>query len=106
MTKVKIDLDNYRSGGSQVFAGRDRGQKVREAAHLDEIDRDPGIEVDVIVPDDIFSINSSFFLGMFGPSIRAMGGDAFRRRFHFVGEDLKEIVESGIREAESTTSPI
>jgi hypothetical protein len=100
-----IDLGRYRTGGSQVFAGRERGQKVRAAARLDEIDRTDN-EVEIRVPEDIYSLNSSFFLGMFGDSVRRFGETEFRRRYRFVGEDLEALINEGIREALRTTSPL
>ncbi len=89
----------------RVFAGRDRGRAVRNAAQLDAVDQ-ADATVEVRVPDDVYSINSSFFLGMFGKSVRNLGAEEFRRRYHFVGEDLHEFVEEGIREALDTSSPL
>ncbi|WP_143613280.1 hypothetical protein [Thiohalospira halophila] len=78
---VEIDLKNH---GGPVFAGRERGKKVREAVKLEDIDRDESKKVKVVIPDDTYSINSSFFLGLFGDSIRHAGSkDSFLRKFEF-----------------------
>lgn len=104
MTRI-IDLANYRSPDVRVFAGRERGAKVREAAKVDELD---GVDevVEVRVPDDLFSVNSSFFLGMFGPSIRFLGETEFRRRYRFVGKNIQRVTEECIKEALRTGSPL
>lgn len=103
--KTVLDLDRFRSGGSRVFAGRDRGIRVREAMKLDEIDREPEAEVEVIVPTDVFSVNSSFFLGLFGPSIRSLGAERFREVYQFSGRPITRVLEAGIQEASATDSP-
>lgn len=101
---VTIDLDQYRSEDSLVFAGRDRGAVVRKRARLDEIDR-TGEDVLIIVPDDVYSVNSSFFLGMLGESIRKLGEEEFRRRFRFKGAIIEVVVDDAIREALRKGSP-
>ena len=100
-----IDLNDYRSAGSRVFAGRDRGRKVREAARLDDHDKKRDV-IEVRVPEDVFSINSSFFLGMFGPSIRTLGEDGFQKRYKFTGKDIGRVIRDGIDEALRTGSPL
>lgn len=104
-TRTRLDLNEFRSGGSRVFAGRERGSKVREVMKLDELDQAPGSEVEVVVPDDVFSVNSSFFLGLFGPSIRALGPERFRQVYSFTGRPITRVMEAGIQEASATESP-
>jgi hypothetical protein len=93
-----IDLDDFRSPGVRVFAGRDRGTLVRRDAKLNQLDRtdDPVV---VCVPDDTFSISSSFFLALFGESIRRHGAEGFLRKYLFVGADISETVNRGIQAA-------
>ncbi|MGH7584002.1 MAG: hypothetical protein ACREL5_12330 [Gemmatimonadales bacterium] len=100
-----IDLAHYNSSGIRVYAGRDRGEAVRAKAKLDEADDSPDT-VEVKVPDDIFSITSSFFLGMFGKSIRKLGESEFRQRYRFTGPSIGEVVEDAIHEALRTSSPL
>ncbi|MGH8546153.1 MAG: hypothetical protein ACREX3_21530, partial [Gammaproteobacteria bacterium] len=99
-----VDLSAYRSSGVRVFAGRERGKKVRTAAALDRLDHQPD-SVEVRIPDDVFSVNSSFFLGMFGRSIRTLGEDRFREKYEFVGKDIARVIEDGIKEALRSKSP-
>lgn len=105
MTTVTIDLDDYRTPGVRVFAGRDRGNAVRLEVKLEELDMDPDVEVEVHVPEDISSVNTSFFLGLFGDSIRQIGPGRFREKYRFTGKRLGSVYEAGIREASSTDSP-
>ena len=100
-----VDLAAFRTSGVRVFAGRDRGRKVREAAALDKLDRET-INVRVSVPQDVFSVNTSFFLGMFGKSIRELGEDKFREKYEFVGKPIDEVVDEGIEEALRSKSPL
>lgn len=101
----RVDLANYNSVGIRVYAGRDRGEAVRKAARLDELDTAEG-PVIVVIPADVFSVNSSFFLGMFGPSIRLLGEERFRHHYRFEGADLELLVEDSIRQATRTSSPL
>ena len=93
-----VDLANYQEPGVKVYAGRGRGTSVRKAANLDELDRSSE-PVEVRVPPETFALNSSFFLAMFGDSIRALKADGFRKKYRFTGKDIKETVESGIKDA-------
>jgi hypothetical protein len=80
MGMAKIDLKNFEG---RVLSGRNRGQLARQKFSLEEFDQDPDIQVDVKVPDSIRIITSSFFLGLFGPSILRLGSkDAFKQKFH------------------------
>jgi hypothetical protein len=92
-----ISLAKY-SQGIGILAGRDRGKAVREAEGLDAVDRSR-TPVIVQIPEDVFSVNSSFFLGMFEKSINALGEDEFRRVYAFEGPDAVQTVEDGIRTA-------
>ena len=102
---VRVDLGNYRSPDGRVFAGRDRGRRARKRARLDEHDRH-GRRVEVHVPEDIFSVTSSFFLAMFGPSIRHHKAARFRELYSFTGWDVTEVLDQGIREALDRKSPL
>ncbi|PIZ22098.1 MAG: hypothetical protein COY49_10315 [Comamonadaceae bacterium CG_4_10_14_0_8_um_filter_57_29] len=79
-TAVNIDFSKF---NGPVYAGRARGESARKQVKLDQID-DGADVVEIIVPDGTYTVTSSFFLGMFGPSvIRAGSRDAFVKRFHF-----------------------
>ncbi|WP_251473058.1 hypothetical protein [Stenotrophomonas lactitubi] len=70
--------------GMPVFTGRQRGQDARKKLGLDSIDENEDCKV--LIPDEVYAITSSYFLGLFGPSVRKFGGkDAFFSHFHFEG---------------------
>jgi len=102
---ARVDLGNYRSPGGRVFAGRDRGRRARKRAKLEEHDR-VSRPVEVHVPVDTFSVTSSFFLAMFGPSIRYHKEARFRELYSFTGWDATEVLSQGIREALNRKSPL
>lgn len=66
-----------------VFSGRDRGAAMRDKFNLDDLDRKEG-QVEIIISDDVFTISSSFFLAMFGDSIRhAKSREIFLNKYIF-----------------------
>lgn len=80
MSSVVVDLNEV---AGPVYSGRDRGEAVRQKFRLDEADA-AGDTVRVVVPKTVFTVSSSFFLGMLGPSVRRCGSlDEFERKFKF-----------------------
>lgn len=104
-SSFELDLAAYRSPEVRVFAGRERGQRVREAAQLDKLERKYAT-IEVHIPEDVYSVNSSFFLGMFGDSIRELGEAAFREKYRFTGKSIDRVLEDGISEALRKRSPL
>ena len=75
-----IDLSQVQG---PVLTGRDRGEQLRAKFNLDALDA-AGAVVDVTVPDTTYAITSSFFLGMFVPSVKHAGSkEAFYSHFRF-----------------------
>ena len=91
MSSLVVDLSPV---AGPVFSGRDRGEALREKYGLDALDT--AAEVDVVIPESIWTVSSSFFLGMFGPSVRKCGSvDSFERKYRFKApEFLKPILHS------------
>ena len=85
--------------------GGEAGQVCREHFKLDEVDR-TGDTVQIVIPLDAYSVNSSFFLGMFGESIRDLGEERFRSQYQFVGKDISRTLNDGIRHALDRGSPL
>jgi hypothetical protein len=70
-------------GEVRNLSGHERGRAARENYHLDEADA-VSEAVRVVVPEDVYSVTSSFFQGMFSESVRNAGTrDAFLARFEF-----------------------
>jgi hypothetical protein len=92
---TQINLNDF---GGPVFVGRSNGAAVRERLDLNALDKCDG-EIVVAIPEDTYSVNSSFFLGLFGPSISYFGSrDAFLGHYHLrapqhVLLSLEELIE-------------
>lgn len=99
MKKVIIDLDQYRPNNVRVLSGRDVGKKYRKSLNLNKLEKEND-KIIVKVPDDIYSINSSYFLGMFGPSVRELGKENFNKIYEFeCDEIIFENIKDGIEAA-------
>ncbi|WP_446811560.1 STAS-like domain-containing protein [Methylomonas sp. 2BW1-5-20] len=77
-----INLEDYRAKDSKVFTGRDRGKAVREASKIDEMEK-VFSEINIIIPDNIYSINPSFFEELFLNVVTSLGKDNFLKKFKF-----------------------
>jgi len=89
-----MEIDFAKLGGP-VYVGRSNGAAVRARLKLDALDaRDEPIVVRV--PPSTYSVNSSFFLGMFGPSISRFGSrEAFLQHYNL---DAPEHVRASLEE--------
>lgn len=100
--KCVIDItDNLKNRESIiVISGRNLGKLQRKNLKIDEkIKKYETIEV--IIPDNIFSISSSFFLGLFGDLVRNYKTkEKFLEKFKFnCSETLKNNINDGIKDA-------
>src|SRR5690242_13879215 len=100
-----IDLDRARTSKSaRVFSGRDRGRFWRKEFRLDELDEAPE-GVIVKIPEDVLSVNLSFFLSLFGDSVRLLGQEGFRRKYHFECDPaLEPLINQGVEQATKKSS--
>jgi len=95
-----IDLGDFMTKRQvKVLSGRENGANLRSQYGLDQFDK--GNEVfEVKIPEDIFSMNTSFFLAMFGNSVRKLGEENFKMRYRFIcPEFLLPEIDDGIRRA-------
>lgn len=95
----KINLSDIIKNDTKVISGRENGQKARKKYKLDieDLNIDP---VEIHIPNDIFSVTSSFILGMFGPSIRRFLKEGFYKKYVFVCDNtIKENIDIGIQDA-------
>lgn len=97
MTNKQIDLNEARTDEQAiVFAGRERGRYWRKRFKIDKLDTQPET-VDVIIPNDVISLNISFFLNLFGESVRLLGRDGFVKHYHFICDPILEpLISQGI----------
>lgn len=93
--------------GGPLFSGREKGRLNREKYHLDDIDSSDKL-VEVIIPDDTYSITSSFFMGLFGESIREIGNrnDFFRKYRFKMPDKFRNKVEIYIDRALREKTPV
>lgn len=96
-TAKTIDFNAYEG---PVYTGRERGINLRRDLGLDEVD-DAQTPVVVKIPEKTYTISSSFFLGLFGPSVvRAGSKAAFYSRYQFQSPNfLKEVMDSYVTRA-------
>ena len=102
MTTKTLMID-FKSIQGPVYTGRDRGERLRRELKLDEVDVSGAI-VDVKIPDTTYTISSSFFLGLFGPSVVKAGSrEAFYQRYHFTSPPfLREAMDQYVSRALQT----
>lgn len=96
---MKIDFNEL---GMPVFTGRSRGVESRKRLGLDHLSTNE--VVDVQIPAGVYTITSSYFLGLFGPSVRTAGSrERFLEQFRFVApphieEKLGDLITRALRE--------
>lgn len=78
----KIFLEDFRTKGAKIFTGRDRGRQVRVDSRIDLIEAKYP-EVHIIIPDNIYSINPSFFEELFINVVQRLGKEKFLEKFRF-----------------------
>jgi len=85
MKKVKFILDKYRAKNSKVFTGRDKGKYVRKESQFDKLEKDND-KVIFVIPDDLFSINPSFFEELLINVVTKLGKEGFFKKYEFINE--------------------
>ncbi|MDR2125513.1 MAG: DUF4325 domain-containing protein [Prevotellaceae bacterium] len=84
-----INLEDFRvregQRVSKVFTGRDRGKYVRENSKIDEIEAKYNA-INIVIPDNVYSINPSFFEEFLVNVVRKLGKEAFLNKFKFTSE--------------------
>lgn len=94
---MSVTVDFAKLGGP-VYVGRANGKKARDKLEIDKLDLLES-RIKVVVPDITYSINSSYFLGLFGPSVVAFGSqEAFFDHYVFAATDV--VMESIRRHAD------
>jgi hypothetical protein len=99
---MTIDLGKFKDPNVKFYSGRPRGEAVRKELRLDENENREN-NIVVKVPTDVDTIHSSFFLGLFGISVRkCQSKEAFLKKFQFecshgVSEDVIEGIEQALK---------
>jgi len=98
MTNI-IDLELYRTKGSKVFTGRDRGIEVRERSRIDEIEKETNDIITIIIPSDIRSINPSFLEEFLFNVVSKLKKEGFLKKFLFENESTRYNFDEDLDEA-------
>lgn len=99
----KIEIDSYKKSKVSdmlVLSGRQLGYDMRAFFKLDEKDKD-SIKYEVIFPNNIISLSTSYFLALFGDSVRKVKSrEAFLEKYQFTcDQNLKMNINDGIVDA-------
>ena len=83
-----------------VYTGRERGTLLRDYLKIPALEAD-NVHIRVSIPDATYTISSSFFLGLFGPSVIQCGSkEAFYKKYEFVANEfLKSIIDGHVDRA-------
>jgi hypothetical protein len=99
MKKKMIDLNEFKSPESRVYSGQDRGQTVRRKLNIRKIEEEYET-IEIKIPTNTISVNTSFFLGFLGESVRQLGARNFKIKYVFVCSDIiMNDIEIGIERA-------
>lgn len=83
MSKMNTKSIDFNTFEGPVYTGRPRGESIRAKLKLDSLDNDR-YSIEVLIPESTYSITSSFFLGLFGPSVTKLGSqEAFFNKYKF-----------------------
>lgn len=95
--KQTINLADARGDAqNMVLAGREEGRHARDTVfRLEALESEAGV-IEVHVPEDLFAVTSSWFLGAFSPSIRKLGKQGFRAKYHFLGKPIDRVINDAI----------
>jgi hypothetical protein len=93
MSKLSMDntinLEDFRVRDGQrvskVFTGRDRGKYVRENSKIDEIETKYDT-VNIVIPDNVYSINPSFFEEFLVNVVKKLDKEEFLKKFKFTSQ--------------------
>ena len=98
--KIKMNEFLSEMDSMIVISGRNLGYDIRKKIGLDKIDED-GNNYDFIFPENIISISTSFFLGLFGNSVRKFKNKQdFQTKYNIMGNsNLDRNVSDGIVDA-------
>ena len=94
---MKIEMSKFYPEHSFVLSGREYGKSCRQRCELDKKETKE-TTIDIIFDQKLYSLNISFFLSFFGPSIVKFGRDDFMKKYKFIGaEDIvSDVISQGV----------
>lgn len=99
-SKIEITKGIKDINKSLVISGRDLGEEQRKKFGIDNKDMDSNNYI-IAIPKNIVSVNSSFFLGAFGKSVRMLESkEKFLKKYEFdCNENALITIMDGINDA-------
>lgn len=95
---TQINLGDLTDERARSISGHERGVAARKTFCLDDLDKEVDA-IDVVVPDYVQAIATSFIQGMFSKSVQRFGSkDRFLEHYRFVAEPF--VVEQIVRSVE------
>jgi hypothetical protein len=89
--EYRLDLNLILDKRETALVGRKHGEEVssrlvKSGVILEEIEKE-FVRIKIIIPDNIVSINKSFFLGLFELIVQRLGKDIFKQKYFFETTD-------------------
>ena len=76
------------------------GDKLRKETEIEEMEEESA-EINIVIPENILSVNPSFLEGFLGTIIKKLGRDEFEKKFRFYwSHDIKNDIEEVIQRIE------
>ena len=82
MKTAIFDLGKYRSEGSKIFTGRDKGKYVRKDSKFDQLEKEND-KITFLIPANLYSINPSFFEELLINVVTKLGKEQFLEKYEF-----------------------
>jgi hypothetical protein len=98
MNILNIDLETYRTKGSKVFTGRERGKKIREESKIDDLVNTNDL-VYINIPSGIMSVNPSFLEEFLFNIVIKLGKEKFYSKVQFITESKRYNIADDLEEA-------
>lgn len=97
--KKRIEMKDF-IGEKKIISGRKNGKETREKLKISEIEEMYDL-IEIIIPKDVLSFNSSYFLGMLGESVRKYKNkESFLKKYKFECNEIVMInINDGINDA-------
>lgn len=90
------DLSLIQNKKYKVLSGVELGKKARQIFNLDVIDKNDE-KVTFVIPEEVYSLNISFFAGLFQNSLVTLKEKLFREKYLFnCNEIIRKNIEDGI----------
>ena len=88
----EIRLGQFKQSEEKIFTDRDKGIEARKKLDLDRLEENEDV-IKVLLPTDIWTVNPSFFGGLFEQSIKKYH-ERFWDKYRFLYTDSSELSES------------